>query len=377
MITGDAPSGFDRDRWKDARWSRWSFRNTAAFLPVAPLAAAARPRQLPIRFAKVPEDWSRFLDDTHATSALLLADGAVIAEWPIGAASDPRPHMLFSITKSVVGLTARLLIDDGTIDPGVGVARYLPDLAGTAFGETTLEELLAMADGVAFDETYADPGADIHAYSRGYWGDAPGGARARLAALAPAPSSHGFAYRTPVADVVGAVLSASTGLPLAALVGERLWRPMGAAREAHFILDTAGVAIAGAGLNAATSDLARLALLLLDGGAWDGRQVVPERVVDALFAGGDRDLFARGYGGRPGWSYRDLWWNMGDGRLAALGVHGQRLIIDRSRRTVLVRTGAQPEPDNRPYDAAHEAFLASVAARLGSHSPQLTPGDPP
>lgn len=354
------PSNFDRLRWKDARWSRWSFRNTSRFLPVAPIAPSRHPRDLPIATEWRPAGFDDFLAATHATSAILMIDGGIVAQAPAEAAINATPHMLFSITKSVVGLVARLLIDRHEIDAAQPARRYLPDLASSAFGEATLEELLAMRDGVAFDESYADPDADIHVYSRGYWGDAQGGARARLAALPPQPRRPGFSYRTPVADVVGAVLTAGTGERLAALVQELLWQPMGAAHPAHFVLDTAGVEIAGAGLNAAPSDLIRLAALLLDGGTSNGREVFPERVIDGLFDGGDPDAFASGYSDRPGWSYRDLWWHMGRGRIAALGVHGQRLIIDRERRFALVRTGAQPAPDNRPFDRAHADLLAAI-----------------
>lgn len=362
------PQDFDRTRWKDARWSRWSFRNTAHFLPTCAVAASPNPRPLQLGTPWRPEGFETFLAETHATSAILLTGGAVSAEHPAGAASDPRPHMLFSITKSVVGLVARMLIVQGEVDAERRVSDYLADLAGTAFGDATLAGLLDMEDGVAFDETYADPAADIHTYSRGYWGDANGGARGQLAALPRRPTVTGFSYRTPVADVVGAVLTASTGVRLSTLVETLLWNPMGAAHDAHFLLDTDGVEIAGAGLNAAPADLARLALLLLDRGAWNGRQVLAERVADALFEGGDMDAFARGYSGRPGWSYRDLWWHMGGERLAALGVHGQRLIIDRKSNFVLVRTGAQPEPDNRPIDPAHDSILVAIEdRRTGQH----------
>jgi CubicO group peptidase (beta-lactamase class C family) len=364
------PPNFDVSCWKDARWSRWAFRHTADILPVARLAASAGPRRLEKGDAWHVDGWEPFLQTTHATSALIVADGRLVAAWPFTAADDPEPHMLFSVTKSVVGLVARLLIEERAVVPDREAAFYLPDLRGTAFGSATLSELLAMRDGVLFDETYTDPSADIHRYSMCYWGPAPGGARAALAALPGRPRENGFAYRTPVADVVGAVLTTATGRRLADLVGDLLWRPMDAGHAAHFILDTAGVEIAGAGLNAATSDLARLALLLLDGGACNGRQVIPERVVAALFAGGDRAVFAAGYPDRPGWSYHDLWWHMGEGVVAALGVHGQRVIIDSRRRLALVRTGAQPAPDNRPYDNAHHAFLRALA-EYGDGSPKL------
>lgn len=360
MTTESHPHDFDAGSWKDPRWSRWSFRHTADFLPVAYVSAAASPRVLEVGERWRPDGCKTFLADTYATSALVVAGGRVVAAWPPGAADDPGPHMLFSVTKSVVGLVARMLIEDRAVDPMRAASTYLPDFRGSAFGEATLAELLAMRDGVPFDETYADPDAAIHLYSKGYWGARTGGARAALTALPAGRREDRFAYRTPVADVVGAVLTAATGRPLADLVSNLLWRPMGAAHTAHFVRDTAHVEIAGAGLNAATSDLARMALMLLDGGAWNGRQVVPERVVAALFAGGDRAAFATGYPDRSGWSYHDLWWHMGDGVIAALGVHGQRLIVDSRRRLALVRTGAQPEPDNRPFDDAHRRFMRAL-----------------
>lgn len=373
-MTAAAPPGFDRTRWKDARWSRWSFRNTACFLPTQPIAAAPHPRLLPHGTAWRPEGFDAFLADTHATSALVVMDGRIVAEAPAEVLLDATPYMLFSITKSVVGLVARILIDAREIDPNREARHYLPDLAGTAFGEATLTALLAMRDGVAFDETYANPDADIHSYSRGYWGDASGGARARLAALPVRPPNGGFAYRTPVADVVGAMVTAATGQRLASLVETLLWQPMGAAHPAHFVLDTGGIEIAGAGLNAAPSDLARLAVLILTGGAWNGRQVLSSRMVDALFEGGDRARFSFGYPERPGWSYHDFWWHMGGQRIAALGVHGQRLVIDRDAGFALIRTGAQPLPDNRPFDAAHLAMINSIAAARSHREPGAEEG---
>lgn len=370
----DRPPGFDRTRWKDARWSCWSFRNTAAFLPSTQISPSLPPRDLPTGEPWAPEGWGTFLAESHATSAILMVDGKVVAAEPEGAVSDPRPHMLFSITKSIVGLVARMLVDQRIIKTDATAQFYLPALAGTAFGDASLADLLAMRDGVAFDETYADPDADIHSYSRAYWGDAAGGVEARLAALPAAAHRVGFDYRTPVADVMGAMLTAATGQGMAELIGSLLWRPMGAAHAAHFVLDTAGVEIAGAGFNAATSDLARLALLLLDGGAWSGRQVIPEHLVAGLFEGGDRAAFAHGYRARPGWSYRDLWWHMGDSTIAALGVHGQRLIVDRPRRLALMRTGAQPAPDNRPFDALHDAMLNVLHARTPK-CPEVAMGD--
>lgn len=357
------PPGFTRADWKRPPHTTWALRNVARFLPVATVAAGTA-RPLP----ELPEplDLGDYTAAVHATSVLVLRDGKLIHEaYAEGAGPEDR-QMVFSVTKSVLGLVALTLIHEGAIDPHRPADAFLPELAGTAFAGATLADLLAMRDGVAFDEDYADPGAEIHLYSRHYWGNAPGGTLAALKALPGRPGRPGaFAYRTPVADLIGWILRRATGLPLARLVSERLWAPMGAEADAAMILDTAGAEIGGTGFCARPRDLARLAALLLDGGGG----VVPESIVDALFAGGDRSAFAEAaYGTRPGWSYAGLWWHMGGARIAALGVHGQRVMLDRVTRTALIVTGAAPFVDSRTLDPAHVAMFAALtgAAQAGS-----------
>lgn len=354
------PPGFDPADWKRPPHTAWALRNVARFLPLAAVSAGAgRP------LASAPEalDLDAYLDLVHASSALVVRDGRLVYEaYRLGAEADDR-HMVFSITKSIVGLVALMLIDDGTIDPDRPAEAFLPELAGSAFARATLARLLAMRDGVPFDETYADPAADIHRYSRHYWGTAPGGTLAALAQLPARPAREGrFAYRTPAADLIGWILRRATGTPLARLVSARLWAPLGAEADAAMTLDTAGVEIGGTGFCARPRDLARLAALLLDGGGG----VVPERVVAGLFAGGDRSAFAQpAYVSRPGWSYHGLWWHMGGARIAALGVHGQRLMLDRASGTALIVTAAAPFVDSRALDPIHARCFAQLTEGAG------------
>lgn len=354
------PPGFDPHDWKAPPHTAWALRHVDRFLPVAEVAAGADARPLP----RAPEaiDLAAVMAETFATSLLVVRDGALAYEaYAQGAGPEDR-QMLFSITKSILGLVALMLIEDGTIDAAAPAQAYVPELAGTAFGAAALADLLLMRDGVAFDENYADPAAAIHLYSRHYWGRAPGGTLAGLANLAAGPVARGrFAYRTPAADVVGWMLARAAGQPLATLVAERLWRPLGAEAPALMIRDTGGAEIGGTGFCARPRDLARLAALLLA----DGGGVVPGSIVDALFAGGEpAALAAAGYAGRAGWSYRGLWWHLGGARIGALGVHGQRLLIDRAHRTALIVTGAAPIVDSRPLDPAYLRCLdALIAAR--------------
>lgn len=352
------PAGFNRDDWKAPAHAAWAFTHTRDFLPTAEIAPGAAPAPLPALDGR--PDWLELLDAVHATSALIVTRHGLAAQWTRAAGDGERRHMLFSITKSLVGLLALMLIDEGRLDEDEMVARYAPQLAGSPFGAARIGSLLAMTDGVAFDERYAEPDAAIHRYSQHYWGRGAGGTLSALRDVPTAAPAPGFAYRTPVADALGWAIRGATASTLPILLSQRLWQPMGAEDGAHLILDTAGEAIAGTGLNARPRDLARMARLLLAGGGG----VVAPSVVERLFRGGAPVFAPTGPSARAGWSYGGLWWHLGGERIAAIGVHGQRLTIDRDAGIALVVTGAAPQPDNTPYDAAHAALFAKAVSHL-------------
>ncbi len=362
------PPGFDRADWKAAAHLPWALRNTARFLPTAAIARSDDLRRLvsaPGAMATGSHDWDAYLEQTHTTAVVVCADSRVIDErYRLGAVASDR-QMVFSITKSVTGLLAAMLSQWGVIEEDRQVDHYLPDLAGSAFGQARIDALLAMTDGVAFDEHYTDPDAQIHVYSKAYWGSAAGGTRAALAALHDRGAQPGrFAYRTPVADVIAHVIARATGRTLPDLVADLIWSPMGAECDAAMVLDTAGEAIGGTGLCAAPRDLARLGLLLCEHGKRGTRAIVPVAVIERLFAGGDPAVMpADRYPERVGWSYAALWWHPGKDRIAAIGVHGQMLIIDRAANCVLVHTGASPRPDNTAMIPRHFAAFDAIGAR--------------
>jgi CubicO group peptidase (beta-lactamase class C family) len=313
--------------------------------------------------------WPDFLDRTHTDALLVLHRGSIVFEEYRNGMAAETPHMLFSVTKSILGLIAELLAAQGAIDLSLPASAYVPELRGTMFGAAALRDLLDMRDGAPFDETYADPGAAIHLYSAAYWGAQAGGVRRPLARMAAGEGVPGrFAYRTPVTDVVGWAVANATGTGLAELVSELLWQPIGAEADAFFVLDTGGHEIAAAGLNATARDVGRLALMLLQRGRVGERQVVPERIVERLFQGGDRAAFAASgqHPTRPGWSYRSHWWVRHEPRsaLAALGVFGQRVHIDPSDDLAVVRFGSHPVASNSETDLVHEQAFAAVAALL-------------
>jgi CubicO group peptidase (beta-lactamase class C family) len=302
---------------------------------------------------------------------LVLHRGAILFEHYANGMRAETPHMLFSVTKSVVGLLAELLIDAGMLDETRTAAHFVPEMSGTPFGGAKLRALLDMRDGVRFDEDYANPSAEIHLYSASYWGRTAGGARAALLRIGQAGEEGPFAYRTPVTDLVAWCLTRAAGKPLATLVSQHIWQPIGAEWPALFVQDTGGQEIAAAGLNATLRDVGRLVQVLLDRGRIDGVRVFDASIIDRIAQGGDRAAFAAaGFETRPGWSYRSQWWVPPEpGAICALGVFGQRLLVDPANALAIVRFGSHPIASNAGTDAVHAAAFEALRRLVRAQRP--------
>lgn len=363
-----------RDNWRIYPFSRWAFQHARELVPSRAIAPSQNTRPLAFEPADLDDlhfddgeggmvSWPYFLDRTYTDAMLILHRGRVVYEFYSNGMTAAKPHMLFSVTKSIMGMVAEQLIAGGRIDPSPTVADCLPELAESGFSAASLRHLLDMTDGADFDENYDNPDAEVHLYSGAYWRPERGlgGVTEALATLtrSAAPPGEAFSYRTPVADVAGLMLRRFTGQSLDRLVRDWIWQPAGCADEAYMLLDTAGMEIAGTGLNATLRDLARISLWLLEPGQ--------SPLIAALLAGGDRDLFARSQyaDGRNG-SYRSFWWitHHPCPSIAALGVFGQRLYIEPDNAFALIRAGSHPLANNLFTDAIHRNAIAALRTRL-------------
>lgn len=357
-----------RDNWRTWPFTRWSFQHARELVP-----SRALPRGDCDPLPEHPRDldgltfddgegraigWDAFLERSYTDGLIVLHHGAIVFETYANGMTAATPHMGFSITKSVVGLVAETMIANGDLDPDAQVGAHLPALADSAFAAVTVRQLLDMTDGVDFDENYADPGAQVHLYSRAYWNPAAG--HAGMLGVLPtmqerfAEPGTAFRYRTPVADVLGLMLRSIAGVPLSELVARHVWRPAGCCDEAYMLLDTSGVEMAGTGLNCTLRDLGRIGLWLLR----------EDRLRATIAAGGDRALFAAGPQAdlRPDSSYRSFWWveHGAHPTIAANGVFGQRLWIDPDAELVVARFGTHPVAGNSFTELLHRNAFAAL-----------------
>ena len=347
---------------------RWALQHVRELLPTRNIRRGAAPvSPLPVGALKSGPLGDFVFDDdkgqkttiaqwqqaTFTDALIVLHKGRVVYENYQNQMQASTPHLLFSVTKSFTGLLAAQLIHDARIDADALVTAYVPELAGSAWGDMKVREVLDMTGGVRFREVYTDPSTEIFPYLY-------------ASNLLPAPAGYsgpkniyevlktfkkegehgaGFIYRTVHSEVLGWIVSRVTGKHFADLMSERIWTRLGMEEDAHVIVDSVGTPLQGAGLNATLRDLARFGEMVRLGGEFNGQRIFAKAVIDDLRNGGDREKFkAGGMDFRAGYSYHNQWWLLhnADGAFEASGVHGQMLHINPAAEMVVVKLSSHP-----------------------------------
>ena len=322
-----------------------------------------------------PMTWKESLSANYTDGILILHKGRVVYEKYFGCLEEMGKHAAMSMTKSITGLLAEILVVEGRLDDKVKVSTIIPELKDSAFGNATVRQVMDMTTALDYSEDYADPKADIWIYSKAasplpkpkdYQG--PIGYFEYLQTVKQ-DGVHGeaFGYRTINSDALGWILSRVTGKDLAHLLSERIWRRVGAEQDGYMTVDAKGTPFAGGGLSAGMRDLGRIGLLMLNDGMINGQRLFPKEVTENIRAGGDKKAFAKaGYKTIKGGSYRSMWWVFHDkhGAFAARGVHGQTIYVDPTAEMVIVRFASFPTAKNSQIDPTSLPAYQAVAKYL-------------
>lgn len=404
--------------WQTPPHHRWAFWNLDQFLPTRSIARSVAPRGLrdgdrsPELLATVITDSDgtartvgEVLHNTTDTDGYVIVhDGTVIAEWYREPGTREGRHALMSVTKSFVGVVAGILVGRGLLDMSRPVTDYAPELALSGYAGARVRDVADMRSGVNFREDYHDPTSDIAVMADWLGWQTPAGAIAPsglygfLQGVGPADGAGGrFDYRSSDTDVLGWVCERAAGVPMDVLIGDLLWRPMGAASDATMLCDVHGVPLHDGGLAVTARDLARFGMLLADGGIRrdllahnmtdDDVHVIPPEFMRATWTvdADVRGAFAasRSETAMPGGWYRNQFWMRPDARgadiMLGLGIFGQMLFVDRTSGCVAVKFSSwQTAQSPRQLESAFRAFGA-ISAAVGpatSPRPRLSPPGP-
>ncbi|MDA0205484.1 MAG: serine hydrolase [Acidobacteria bacterium] len=340
------------------------FRNYDKIFPSRDVAPSTAPYPLPYK----PVDLSgvRFeangqqltLDDyfiqRNIAGLLVIKNGQIVYErYGLGNTAATR-WVSYSVAKSVTSMLVGAAIQDGYIDNiDEKVTDYLPRLRGSAYEQTTIRNLIQMASGVAWDETYDDPNSDVFIddwstlFVQRYLSAKP-----RVA-----PPGQKFNYNTAETNLVGTLLRAAIGNNLATYLSEKIWQPFGMEAVAKWTLTEAGGGeFGGCCLNATLRDYARLGLFAMsDGVLPDGTRALPNGWMDASTAPSPANE-----------QYGYMWWLQEHGGYAASGIFGQRIYVNPEERLVVVQHAALEAAVNAQQRATQPAMETALIGALST-----------
>ncbi|QIG91439.2 serine hydrolase domain-containing protein [Bradyrhizobium sp. 6(2017)] len=230
---------------------------------------------------------------------------------------------------------------------------------------------MRMCSGVAWrEENDADGRSEDYRLGKAMVSRRPGSVLGLLCKLPRAhPQGVVFNYSTGESCLIGALVVAATGWPLADYCAEKIWGPAGMEADGYWQLESeGGMELAGFGVSARLRDFGRFGQLVLeDGEAFSGRRVLPPGWRDLA---GQTDSAPTGFGrlmpGSPaGYGYH--WWavpplqgGVNNGAFAANGAFGQFIYVNPTEQVVIALQSAWRQP--RDSDAAVENIAMIRAA---------------
>jgi CubicO group peptidase (beta-lactamase class C family) len=275
-------------------------------------------------------------------------------------------HNIKSVSKSVASLAVGIAIDRGLIrsinEPIFSFFPELSDLRSPEKDRIQLVHALTMSMGLAWVEATPATGDDNDEVRMHRASDP---CRYVLGLSATAPPGQAFFYNTGALTLVSAIVRKATGHPLDEFARTALFEPLGITSFEWSRVK--GDSDAGGGLRLRPRDMAKIGQLVLAGGRWNGRQIVPKAWIETST---ESKLKATEHQ-----SYGYLWW-LGQSRLngrmvdwvGALGRGGQSIrIVPGLDLVVVVTAGYYQDYSSQAFQLLYGVFrdvLQGISPRV-------------
>lgn len=340
---------------------------------VYPLPSAEKPLTVTYQVKNETITVNEFMRRNDVTGLLLIKDGKIILEKYGSGNTEKTKWPSWSMAKSVTSTLVGAALKDGSItsldDP---VTKYLPQLKGSAYGGTTIKNLLQMSSGIRFNESYEDRNSDFSHLMECYYGRTGASGVLSLAKNVSRQSPPGtkFHYATLDTDILGFVVAAATHKTLADYLSEKIWARFGMEENAVWVVDSeGGQEFGGALIGAALRDYGRFGEFILNGGIAGRNQVLPENWVDeATHPRPDTPQVNYGQLSDTKCGYGYSWWLYppekpspnGEEAFIAVGIFGQEIYINRKEKFVGVVLSAWPKPWDDDKAVEVQQFLGAA-----------------
>jgi len=301
---------------------------------------------------------SEMLRGTCVDAVAVLRRGHLVYERYFYGMQPDTAHLCMSVTKSLGSCVAANLIESGRLRADDQIVSFVPELAGSAYGDATVRHLLDMTVGIRYvDELDKEEyeGARLcrlEGVQPSIADDEPGSTYA-FATQTQKQGEHGevFKYVSLNTLVLGWVMERATGTCVPELLRTHVWSRLGTEHDAYIALDGAGSAQLEGGFCCSLRDLARFGQMLCNCGVFNGQQVVPTWWLEDVRHNGHKTAFAAAaeeWVGSRSWagaSYRSCFWvSEFDDHItfSAAGWLGQRAYVNQEAGVVVALFSCRP-----------------------------------
>ncbi|MCA0900515.1 serine hydrolase domain-containing protein [Microbulbifer agarilyticus] len=390
LMVGSPPKKtIDIAKWDKGPYNRWAFQHMSEIVPTAVISRGMQPRT---EFVSAPVEsitQLKFttLDDQELTveenlklnytdSFIVLKGGKVVLEKYYNGMGPETRHLLMSVSKSVTGAVIGSLIEAGELSPDNKVVDYIPELKNSpGFKDATVRQILDMTTAIQFSEDYADPNAEVVKHEeatawRGQTSTAKDGLYAFAQEIQRVERNHGevFHYASINTDILGWLIERATGERFSDYMSNIVWSKLGAERDALLSVDLLGSPVVNGGFVMTTRDLARFGQMILQGGHFNGQQIVPKEWIEDIRMNGNNAAWKPTSYSKiwPDGFYRSQWYVTKDdqGSFFGVGVNGQHLWINPTTNVVIVKFSSYPISADVKRGKQDWAMMDAIARSL-------------
>ena len=278
-------------------------------------------------------EWIR-KDQLDVRSLLVIKDGKLIFERYSEGLGRDHNHELYSVTKTFTALTFGILAGEGKIAASDRVAPWIvkthPEFKDALADKKDIElgHLMSMSSGLLYKQVEgSDP----------LYFQAPDRLKVALTTVPRIPPATLFEYTDANPVLVGAAIASAAGQREDRYAEERLFKPLGMKNYHWTGADKTDTVSGGWGLRLRAIDMAKVGMLMLDDGKWQGQQVVPAAWIRQMATPSPKAT-AQDYG-------YYTWINHvveSEPEFGAMGFKGQFITVLPKEHAVVVMTGILP-----------------------------------
>ncbi|MFD1746993.1 serine hydrolase domain-containing protein [Rhizobium helianthi] len=270
----------------------------------------------------------------NARAIVVVKDGRIVAERYGTGFNAAMPLLGWSMTKTVNAMVIGALLGEGRL--GLDDSQLLPAWQNDSRSSIRLRDLLAMEDGLTFNEDYGT----VDDVTRMLFLE-PDMARYGASLPADQPPAKVFNYSTGTAILLSRIWMNRMGDNAAAISFPRqaIFAPLGM-KTATLELDASNTFVGGSYMYASARDWARLGLMLAQGGMWEGTRLLPEGFVEDM---GVPNATSDGrYSKLQTWLPKNMKLDLPAGSFQLKGHDGQSMTVIPAKGIVILRMGLTP-----------------------------------